>query len=60
MSDAIARWFISELHSDGDPLGDLSALSTKGQFETFILALRKNGKVRIDDTTLIFLDVLME
>lgn len=52
-TDALAKWFLAEHEAGGKPWAALAALGTEADFAAWVVRLRKERKMRNDDTTII-------
>jgi serine/threonine protein phosphatase PrpC len=57
MTDALGRWFLETYPSDATILESLLSFRHEAELRTFVTALREKKVIRIDDTTLIVLDM---
>lgn len=57
VTDAVAHWLLSEMHTCADTLQTLQELSTEGEFAELIFELRAAQRMKLDDSTLIRLVV---
>ena len=53
MTDALAKWFLSEVEAGGKPWQTLSALPDQNAFADLTLTLRAEHRIKNDDTSLI-------
>jgi serine/threonine protein phosphatase PrpC len=59
-TDALAKWFLSELEAGQKPWEYLLALSTQNSFQQMIDHLRATGTIHNDDTTLVTISLNSE
>jgi hypothetical protein len=53
MTDSLACWFLEQVEAQGKPWSELSTLETADDFASWMDGLRRAGKIRNDDVTLI-------
>jgi hypothetical protein len=57
MSDALARWFLTEMEAGRRPCDELAPLGEPGGFRAWVDRLRRDRGLRNDDTTLLWVGV---
>jgi len=55
MTDALAEWSLRNLEEGNPVWQSLASIKNVSDFEAFVLRERKNGKMHVDDTTLVVL-----
>jgi hypothetical protein len=61
MTDALAHWFLSEWERGGEPwtvLQDFDVNSEAPAFRDWLEGLRREGRIRNDDVTLVRIEVM--
>jgi hypothetical protein len=53
MTDALAQWFLASWEHGARPWAELVNLESEDAFGKFVLSLRRDGRLRNDDTTLL-------
>lgn len=57
-TDALSAWLLKEIeNNNSSPCDELLRLKTSEEFETFINELRKDKKIKNDDTSLIIIEI---
>ncbi len=56
MTDALAEWALKSVESGSNEWKKMLGMNCDNQFYEFIIGLRNDGKINIDDTTIIIVD----